>query len=266
MTISHLSYSQYSSYTQCPRSWYLSKVANAQQVQTWFTIVGSTVHECIENYLLGRPIERKETFYRRVREARLIEPDTDKWLAGGPQADPTVKEKALQLAIDCYEKAEEFLADIEVWEVEYDASGSLPGLEVPLRAYVDIIGEHKKHGPVILDWKTGASKPKDAFQLETYAALLGYKAGYGFSFTGLWAMLAPKASKARPISLSHVDPAAVGAKYQEVYEKMQAKLYQTKAGFGCNFCFQRENCVLTSGPTERALYYDKVEGDGGYPF
>lgn len=267
--INHLSYSQHNSYVSCARSWYLSRMVGAPSRPAWFTIVGSTVHEAIEYYLEhGVNASIKLIFYRRVREARLIEPDTDKWLAGGPQADPTVKEKALQLAIDCYKKAEEFLADIEVWEVEYDASGSLPGLEVPLRAYVDIIGEHKKHGPVILDWKTGANKPKDNFQLETYDALLtvGRHREYStLDYVGLWAMLAPKASQARPIDLSSVDPAAVGAKYQEVYEKMKAKLYQTKAGFGCNFCFQKDNCLLTSGPTERAKFYDRMDDDS-FPF
>ena len=151
----------------------MGRVVGAPQRPGWFTVVGSTVHEAIESLLEntawhGFNPDVTAIFYRRVREARLIEPDIEQWLAGGPQADPTVKEKALQLALDCYEKAGEFLQDIDVWEVEYDASGRLPGLEVPLKAYVDIIGEHKKHGPAIVDWKTGANKPKDNFQLETY--------------------------------------------------------------------------------------------------
>ena len=83
--------------------------------------------------------------------------------------------------------------------------------------------------------------------------------------TGLWAMLAPKASVARPIDLSNVDPAEVGAKYQAVYEQMKNKIYKTNAGFGCNFCFQQDNCLLRSGPTERAEFYDKAEDDG-FPF
>ena len=273
--IEHLSFSQYNSYVQCSRSWYLGRVVGAPPRPGWFTVVGSTVHEAIESLLentawQGFNPDVTAIFYRRVREARLIEPDTEQWLAGGPQADPTVKEKALQLALDCYEKAGEFLQDIDVWEVEYDASGRLPGLEVPLKAYVDIIGEHKKHGPTIVDWKTGANKPKDNFQLETYAALLAdtkfaKQDLRGSLQVGLWAMLAPKASVARPIDLSNVDPAEVGAKYQAVYEQMKNKIYKTNAGFGCNFCFQQDNCLLTSGPTERAKFYDRA-GDDGFPF
>ncbi|QIA28845.1 hypothetical protein [Streptomyces phage JXY1] len=46
------------------------------------------------------------------------------------------------------------------------------GCEVPVKAFIDIVGEHKKHGPVIVDWKSGKSKPKNNLQLETYAVLL----------------------------------------------------------------------------------------------
>jgi len=207
-------------------------------------------------------------FYPLIEKQMQVEPDLSKWMAGGPQADPIVGDKALQLVKDCFERALEFLDDIDVWEVEYDASGSLPGLPVPIKAYVDIIGEHREHGPTILDWKTGA-KPKNAFQLETYAALLEGKEwnfpGKPVQYKGLWALLKPGASKARPIDLSSVDPAVVGAKYQEVYEKMQAKIYRTEMGFNCKFCFNQDNCLPVAGPTERATYYDKAEEDG-YPY
>lgn len=205
-------------------------------------------------------------FYGLIARQMKVEPDLSKWLNGGSATEPVVKDRALQRARDCYEKALTFLDDIEVWEVEYDASGSLPGLSIPIKAYVDIIGEHKKHGPGIWDWKTGANKPKDNFQLYTYAARLRYSdderlqdASYN---KGLWAMLAPQASKARPIDLSTVSPEEVGAKYQAVYEKMQRKLYPTNAGFDCKFCFQSPNCLLDAGQTARAKFYDRASEDG----
>jgi CRISPR/Cas system-associated exonuclease Cas4 (RecB family) len=263
----HISFSQYSSYLQCPRSWYLGRVVGAPSRSAWYTIVGSAVHQATEAHLNGGGPDVKEIFYQLVREARKVEPDTDKWLAGGPKGQPVTKELALRLALDCYDKALEFLGDIDVWAVEYDASGTLPGLEVPIKAYVDIIGEHKKHGPVIIDLKTGRSKPKDNFQLETYRALLDIGEGWELSLpsVGMWAMLAPQASEARPVDLSKVDPAEVGAKYQSVYERMKDKVYKTNAGFNCNFCFVQDNCLLRSGPTDQARYYDKSDDDG-FPF
>lgn len=270
MTIEHISYSQYNSYVNCPRSWYLSKIAKAEEKQTWYLPVGTAVHEMIEDRLL-RPDgagSAEDYFYPLISAQMQVEPDLSKWMAGGPEADPIAGDKALQQVKDCYEKALEFLDDIDVWEVEYDASGSLPGLSVPIKAYVDIIGEHKKHGPTILDWKTGSQKPKNNFQLETYAALITEdhpEFRVDAPKSGLWAMLKPGASKARKVDLSHADPDIVGAKYQAVYEKMQKKIYRTEMGFGCKFCYHKENCLPVAGPTERAMFYDKAEEDG-FPY
>lgn len=258
----HISYSQYNSYTKCPRAWYLNKVKHAEEKQTWYLPIGTAVHKMIEAWLdpMPEPFPSAEAFFYPLISAQMeIEPDTSKWMAGGSKAEPVVEERALKRVEECFEKALTFLEDIDVWEVEYDATGYLPGLEVPVKAYVDITGEHKEHGPVILDWKTGSSKPSDNFQLETYKALLPPL----IPFKGLWAMLNPKASKAKPVDLSAVDPAEVGAKYQAVYEQMRARLYPTKHNkFKCGFCFQQDNCLLNAGPTERAKYYDRAYEDG----
>jgi hypothetical protein len=208
-------------------------------------------------------------FYPLVEKQMEVEPDLSKWLAGGPADSPVTHEKALQRAVECYEKAVEYLDEVDVWEVEYDASGRLPGLSVPVKAYVDIIGEHKKKGPVIVDWKTGSTKP-DNFQLETYAALLIESRKFMWDltdkrqlpFSGRYVMLAPGSANTRYVDLSKVDPAVVGAKYQKVREQMEAKVYKTQAGFNCRFCFQSENCLVNKGITKRSVYYDRSEEDG----
>jgi len=273
----HISYSQYNSYVRCPRAWYLGKVAAAEERQTWFLPIGTAVHQMIEEYLsaddqgTGYVLTRtaEDVFYPLIERQMQVDPDHKNWLKSTASDGVLTEARALRHVRECFSKALEFLDEVDVWEVEFDASGSLPGLSVPIKAYVDIIGEHKKHGPVILDWKTGKAKPKDNFQLETYQALLmhgGSPRAYITQFTGLWAMLHPEASKARPISLDHVDPAEVGAKYQAVYEKMQAKLYPTKYNkYNCGMCFQQDNCIMQAGPTKRAKYYDKAAEDG-FPF
>lgn len=262
----YISFSQYNTYTNCPRSWYLSYKTDAPQKQTWFLIVGTAVHIAVEAHLRGEPYDLEQIFYGLVREQRKIEPNVDEWLAGGSTSDPVTRGKALQLANECHYKALTWLDDLDVWEVEYDATGPLPGLSVPVKAFIDILGEHKKYGPVILDWKSGASKPKKDFQLKTYKALTlsspsSKFAAEGFK-VGLWAMLAPKASQARPIDLSQVNPAEVGAEYQRVYDLMQRKRYKADVKFGCKFCFHQENCLDKAGPTQRAKYYDRSAEDG----
>lgn len=268
----YISYSQYKTYTSCPRSWYLSKIQKAEEKMTWYIPIGSAVHDMIEDWLGASPDARAEPkaedfFYPLIQRQMLIEPDTSKWLAGGPKADPIVEEKALQRVRECFSKALEELEDIEVWSVEADASWRLPGLSVPIKAFVDIIGEHKKKGPVILDWKTGSTKP-DNFQLITYAALLKVNDSLPYTledFHGRYIMLAPGASTTRYVDLSKVDPEEVGKKYQAVYDRMQGKHYEARAGFNCKFCFNQENCLVNAGITPRTVYYDKSSKDG-YPF
>jgi putative RecB family exonuclease len=272
MPIPHISYSQYRSYTSCPRSWYLSKVRQAEEKQSWYIPIGTAVHDAIEERLhFGLTDQNMEDyFYPLITEQMKIEPDLTKWLAGGPETAPITHKKALKRAQDCFEKALQELEDIDVWEVEYDATGGLPGLSVPIKAFVDIIGEHKKKGPVILDWKTGSTKP-DNFQLETYAALLRYNAHshggkiYSSEFQGRYVMLAPGSPNTRYVDLREVDPEEVGKKYQGVVDRIEGKHYEAKAGFGCKFCFHQDNCLVNKGMTPRSLHYDKSEEDG-YPF
>lgn len=267
----YISYSQYSSYTSCPRSWYLARLRGGEERQSWYIPIGSAVHAAIEHRLGGGSELAMEAFlYPLVQKQMLIEPDLSKWLAGGPEAAPITHEKALQRAVECYERAVQELEDIEVWEVEYDASGRLPGLSVPIKAFIDIVGEHKKKGPVIWDWKTGSTKP-DNFQLETYAALLSDTSQWwqeveGWGWSGRYIMLSPTyTSVTRYVDLSKVDPEEVGKKYQAVYDRISDRHYEAKAGFNCKFCFQAENCLVNKGTTKRAMYYDRSEEDG-YPF
>jgi len=267
MTIDYLSYSQCKSYASCPRSWYLGKLRLAEEKQTWYIPMGSAVHDMIE-YHLGEPGQAMPSaesfFYHLIEKQLLIEPDTSTWLYSGPEDGPYVKERALQHVKDCFEKALSFLSELDVWEVEYELKGDLPGCEVPIKGFVDIIAEHPKKGLVIIDWKTGTTKP-DNFQLETYAALLKVTGEYqDNSFQGRYAMLSPAyKSVTRYVDLSGIEPERVGKKYQEVYDQMKRKIYRADPNhFKCNYCFQQDNCLLNAGPTERSEYYDRSEQDG----
>lgn len=222
------------------------------------------MHAAIELHLKSGSPDVEEFFYPLIEKQMLIEPDLSKWLAGGPKDAPITEERALKRAQECFEKALTYLSDVDVWEVEYDASGSLPGLDVPMKAFVDIIGEHKTEGPIIGDWKTGSTKP-DNFQLETYAALLR-QGSYGQKFKGKYWMISPTyASETKFVDLTAVDPAAVGSKYQKVVDEIRDRKWMSKAGFGCQYCFHSPNCLVQAGPTARATFYDKAH-ENGWPF
>ncbi len=271
-----MSYSSLSRYEECPRSFYLGKVRHAEEKQTYFFPIGTAVHNMIEDHIAGTLKGSAEYyFYPLIEKQMKIDPIDVNWLAGGSQDDPVIRDKALDLVKRCFENALAFLEDIDVWEVEYEATGMLPGCDVPIKAFIDIIGEHKKHGPTIVDWKTGKQKPKNNLQLETYSALLSqpsissndhpFTEHGSLAFTGLWAMLNPDAPQARKIDLSSVDASALGARYQAAYEQIKKKVWKANAGFHCRFCVQAPNCLIESPGTRRAEFYDRSEEDG-YPF
>jgi len=258
MTLTHFSYSSKNTYDSCPRAYYLSRVRKAEPVPAWYFVIGSAVHAWIEGHLLdpNNVPAIDELFMAEVMKRRAIEPDTTKWLHGGSKDAPVIEERALKLAQDCVEKAVVYLQDIDVWEVELDISGILPGMTLPLKAYVDVIGEHKKHGPIIGDWKTGKSKPKDAFQLETYNVLRQVAKMYQeHQFKGLWLMLNPDAPKARPIELVK-SVESVSGMYGASAERADAGIYPAKPQYNCRFCDMRLNCKTATGINKRTEYYD----------
>ncbi len=280
MIPTHLSYSQITAYEKCPRSWYLSKVAKAEQKQAWYILIGRAFHSMIEDYLDNDCVPKPDSssaeiyFFPLVAEARRLQPDTGQWLRGGSFDDPIVELRALQVLKDCFERAVDALEGVTIWEVEYDCTGMLPGCEVPIKGFGDIVGEHSKYGPFIGDWKTGMSKPKDNFQLETYKALL--RVNHQARFTskemdamkGFFLLPRPDARKdvwGKPILLDQVNPGQIGARYQKAFEGMKKRVYQANKSGACKACFYQESCVEYAGLTPQAIYYDKAEEDG-YPF
>lgn len=249
--------------------WYLSRIKKARERQTWYFPIGTTVHKVIEHKIeTGEELEFEPIFYALVREQRKLEPDTTQWLSGGPKDAPFMKQKAVDMGKQCVENAFKFLEKMDVWHVEYDASGFLPGCSVPIKAFVDIVGEHEDLGPLVVDWKSSASKPKNDVQLQTYCALLNQQVpplDPEVKFNGFWAMLRPdakpKTEKARFVDMSELDIEALGRRYQAAWDGMQAKKYPATSTF-CDFCTQRPNCMAQSGPTKRATYYDKSDVDG----
>lgn len=257
----HLSFSQYNTYSGCPRRYFLSRVRLAPGRQAWYFMTGSAIHEGIEYYLkTGEKANPTWLLNQQVESALKADSDMENWLAGGPKDDPIIKDKALGLVKDCLENAYQFLQDVEVLaeSVELEVSGRLPGVARPISAYIDLLGVHKKHGPVIIDWKSSSVKPKSDFQLRTYRALLMVRGGYDEFDKGLWAMLRPGASKARPISLADVTPEQIGAEYGKVEAKIQQRIWNAKPDFMCDFCEQKINCSLMSGSNE----WDTSETDG----
>lgn len=241
---------------------------------TWFLPMGTAVHTSLETFIkTGDVPDFKEIFYPLIEKQLLIDPNHRDWLSAGSGENVVQGAAAVELGQRCVENGVKFLDDMDVWHVEYEMFQILPGLEVPVKLFIDVIGEHKKYGPRILDWKSGKNKPKDIFQLEVYKAALiappPAKRILGAStFDGYWGMLhpdaSPKTEKARCVQLGHVRPEIVGARMQKAYDGMKAAIYRANKRYACQFCFQQDNCKANGFPlpTERMKYYDKSSEDG----
>lgn len=264
----HLSFSSLSSLDGCPRAYYLSRLKRAEGMPAWYFIVGSTVHKYVELHLSPDLLAHwpamptvEYLFMGEVLKARQIEPDTSLWSHGGSKDEPVIEERALKLAQDCAERALEYLEDFEVWDVEPDWTGRLPGCEVPIKAFPDAIGEHKKDGPLIIDWKTGTTRGK-RLQLETYQALMPNRDD--IDPRGQFIMLNPKAAGSRPLTLKET-PETMGKRYQEAYEQIKRGAYPVMPSTRCDWCDMKPNCKTMSGANGRTLYYDTPEKDGVIP-
>jgi len=262
----YLSYSSLNTYEECPRAWYLGRLKRAEPKQTWFFPVGTTVHTCIEKYIAGEEFSVKEIFYGLIADQLKIDSDDVNWLSGGSAEDPAIRGKALAQAEACVAEAIKFLEDVEVVAVERELNVRFPGLEVPVKMFLDLTCIHKKYGPLIVDWKTGKSKPKSPLQLEVYGCGLLIEDGYPMNYDGWWGMLNPattaKTARSRLVKLGEVEPAAIGRRFQAAYDDMKRKLYKANAGYGCKWCIQAPNCNVESLGSERANYYDKSSEDG----
>src|SRR5260221_7764772 len=165
----HLSYSSLSTYNQCPRRYYLGRIKKAEALPAWYFAIGTAVHSAIEAKLEGMSessFSVESYFIAEVERLMLIEPDTSLWLHGGSKDEPVIEERALKRAQECFETALEILQDCDILEVEPDITGYLPGCNLPIMAYPDVLVEHRKHGPLIIDGNSEAIKPKHQLRLE----------------------------------------------------------------------------------------------------
>lgn len=270
----HLSYSQVSTYGYnskteappkdgCPRRYFLSRVKGAPALPAWYFLTGSAIHDGIEHFIqTGEKLDPVVLLNQQAGTAIKAEPDHSKWLHGGSKEEPIVEDRALKLVVDCLEKAYSFLDEVIPVAIELDVSSSLPGVSRPVKGFVDMLALHRDHGPIIVDWKSSSSKPKDNFQLETYRALLMQRGGYDEYVTGLWVMLRPGVSKARKIDLSHVTPESVGKVYGAMEKKIEQRAWPAMPSFGCNYCEQKLNCNLQSGKTPQTDLWDTSSQDG----
>ena len=273
MSIPHLSYSSIKAFERCPKSYQLSRVIGAQPLPAVYFALGTAVHEITESMDLAEKsqftqsstdVRRytgddfREVYFDEIRKGLAKEPDMDKWLCGGSDGPRAAAELALDTGPRCIKNWKSFTSkDFKVTDIELDVTCRLPGMYLKTKGFIDRLGDHVKHGRMIVDIKTGKNKPKDkGQQLGDYAALL--TASTGEVVTKGAYFMAQEGKLSKVYDLSEHTPESLGSANKTWLQEMNRSDYEPKVEYTCRFCDQQLNCFAYSGDTARTRFYDPL--------
>ncbi len=268
MAIKQLSYSSVNSFDRCPKAFQLSRILGAQGLPAVYFALGTAVHTITESIDLEKqstqsaPLRRytgddfQEVFYSEIEKGLEREPDFNQWLCGGSDGPVASAERALETGPLSVRNWENFTKDtFKVSEVELEVTCRLPGMYLKTKGFIDRLGDHIQYGRMIIDIKTGVTKPKDkGKQLKDYAALLTASTGEVIDKGAYFMTQEGKMSKV--YDLSDSTPETLGSANKEKLREMNASDYPALREFTCKFCDQQLNCYAYSGDTVRTRYYD----------
>lgn len=256
--ISHLSYSSLTTWDRCPKQFQLSRLIKAQGQPAWYFVGGTAVHEAAEDIDRGKPQKAwKDYFFPQVRKSLAREPDHRSWLSGGDQNNPDQGDAWMTIGPTCVSNWKDFTSGVfQVDEIELDVTSRLPGSHLKVKGFVDRVGDHDKHGRMIVDIKSGKNLKADkGLQLKVYSALYLMTSGEVVTKGAYF--------KAREGVLSKVyefDPMEtlldMGKMFKATAAEIGAGEFPAKVDYTCRFCDQAPNCFKFSGDTPRTRYYD----------
>jgi hypothetical protein len=258
--IPHLSYSSVNTFDRCPKQFELGRIMNAQPLPAVYFALGTAVHEVTEEIdrgFSGADSSFVDKYYREISEGLQLEPDISKWLAGGSDGPLAAAELALETGPRCIENWKGFTSEVfQVTDIELDVTCRLPGMYLKTKGFVDRVGEHEEHGTMIIDIKTGKTKPKDkGKQLGDYAALLAASTGQVITKGAYY--MAQEGRLSKVYDLSEHTPESLGSANIDKLREMNRSDFEAKVEYTCRFCTQQLNCYAYSGDTARTRYYDR---------
>jgi hypothetical protein len=273
----HLSYSTLTTWERCKKSYQLGKIVEAPAKPAVYFAGGTAVHKLTEEIDTTPDwSEDLDSAWRRhyypvvaqdMEASSGLYWDTKYWLSGAdtPEDWDTI---GPQCVSNWQKFVKEEVASLD--SVELDVTTSLPGCPVPIKGFIDRVVVHKTHGPMIIDIKTGKSKPKDTFQLATYAAMIGVKMQMAPIKGAYFMAREGKLAKVHTFDDLFHDAVTIGeryyAAYQEMVEAERTGMYPAKREFTCQWCTQQDNCLTYSGSTKQALKFDADIREGKAPF
>ena len=167
-----ISFSEYSTYIQCPHKWYLQYYHRFPSDSSDELIFGSTVHGVIEELLTNKLMQRlykvdKEKIIRDLYQgclkdelAKVVDiPFLEKFKNNGLARIFMYQTEKLIIELDIFERFKNY----EIVDVEFLLNGlkiaENDDCEVIYKGFIDLVLRDKVEGTyVILDWKTSNKK------------------------------------------------------------------------------------------------------------
>jgi len=267
----HASHSSINGWSRCGKAWELEKIKNYPTMPAWWLIGGSAVHSVTEAYDKGDrwadlDLMAEDCLYEEIQKAVKIEPDEEKWLAGGygrnaqrfEHWNQKVKEYAYQWADMAWGH------DASHTFVELDVSTVLPsGIEV--KGYVDRVAVYTDDRMVeITDLKTGSTRPDSDQQLGFYTALTRHwlQTKFGLPEVGDFNLIAAnymfKDDTFYDVGVCNWTLDTVDKMAQAWYAGISNEVFLPVRGKGCERCSVADACFLQSGDTPITREYDSL--------
>lgn len=278
----HISHSSRDTLLRCAKSFFLSRMTPAPKQPALWLATGSAAHIATETWdnmqhAIGADPDWDEkqlrsiwnvAFGDQLEELRAKDPNEFHWRSS--RAEPIgwwnkMGPQMVQAYIDWRKRA-----PYEIWTtpagepaIELDVSGHLPGCEIEIKAFVDVVF----HDPVfdqliVVDKKTSKRPPSSADQMATYGALMAVKWPEAVPALGA-AYMFRKGTLAAPWPLLAYTPEAMGELYQQAWEQIQRGDFTANPGDACRICDVSSSCAAKNGPL--AHIYDPASPGYEHP-
>lgn len=251
------SYSQLSTYRDCPALYHHKYVARAPEQPSVWGVGGTAFHQLAEWYLAGELGEAPDVM--RVRQA---------WDVAWQSAEDEVRRRnvlAAELPIEEWRAADRGKEDHRWWDtvgpgmvrrfIEWKqtvgAGLHVLGLEqrievtlggVPIVAIPDWIAVDENGLVDIVDYKSG-KPPKESLQLGVYAAAIREGLGYDPAW-GLYYMT--RVGQLLPASLQRWPQTLIADLFAEFHERELGGDYTPTPGQACRFCPLKKTCPVAA--------------------
>lgn len=258
----HLSYSGLTSYVTCGQRYWIERMVGQRGGTSWALLGGSAIHDMTADWDMGKDIssenfsEYLQVQIERTRAAGVDEADIsatgrvskaypnkrDKqwWLENGP----AMFNRWVAWSGSCpWELLNLNRGEDRREAVEFEVSDYIGNDYV--KAYVDRAYVLASGEPVVVDLKTGVTKPSDVLQLGVYAVLmektLGVRPTYGY----YW--MAEDGGTSVPYDLSRYTEDYLDHLFQQQVRGMEAGVFLPHVTPFCSGCGVREFCPAVGG-------------------